>query len=293
MGSRHEVEVKIASARDLKNVNWRHGKNKPYAVVWVDPKNKFSTNVDESGDTEAKWDQTLLIQLPVGPIEDNSLYVDIVHAGSEEDTKPLIGSARLQLADVIADGGIGQLASRTLTLKRSSGRPQGKIDVKVTIKDKSYPAPGGYYAPPPYGVAPPAMQPRDYGYPYGGGYAAPPSSGYPYAAAPPAGYPVGGGYGAPLPTTSYGQGGYGYAAAPPAAAPAAASVTVATVAPPVEEKKKSKFGGMGTGLAVGALAGAVGGFALMEGAEHLKDKISDDAAKKVEEDLAYDSDDDY
>jgi hypothetical protein len=59
----------------------------------------------------------------------------------------------------------------------------------------------------------------------------------------------------------------------------------------VEEKKKSKFGGMGTGLAVGAGAGVLGGVALVEGAEYLEDKIADDAAEKVEDDLGYDDDD--
>ncbi|MQL41248.1 hypothetical protein EI012_25325, partial [Escherichia coli] len=273
MASRYEVEVKIASARGLKNINWRYGPNRPYAVVWVDPKNKFSTRVDEAGDTEAKWDQTLLIPLPVGPIEDFALYIDIVHAGSEDDTKPLIGSARLKLADVIDDVGIGERASRTLTLKRPSGRPHGKVDVKVTIKDNSYRAPGGYYAPP-YGVPPPEGQPRDYA-------TAPPGYGYPqgsnYSAAPPSGYPYGG-YNAPPQTVAFGEGSYGYSAPPQTASYGEGSYGYAA-----EEKKKSKFGGMGTGLAVGALAGAVGGIALVEGGEYLEDKVAEDAAEKVED----------
>ncbi|MCI30614.1 putative peroxisomal membrane protein PEX13-like, partial [Trifolium medium] len=60
MASRYEAEVNLSSARGLKNVNWRNGSNKPYGVVWIDPKNKFSTKVDENGDTEANWDQTLI-----------------------------------------------------------------------------------------------------------------------------------------------------------------------------------------------------------------------------------------
>ncbi|XP_061373658.1 uncharacterized protein LOC133315991 isoform X2 [Gastrolobium bilobum] len=210
MGSRYEVEVKLTSARGLKNVNWRNGANRPYVVVWVDPSNKLSTRVDENGDTEANWDQTLVIPLPPKPLEDMTLYIDVVHAGSEKDTKPLIGSARLRLVEVLDDVGFGERASRTLTLKRPSGRPHGKVDVKVTIRDPGYRAQGGggYYAPP-YGVPPPP-------------------------------------------------------------------------------KKKSKFGGMGTGLAVGAVAGVLGGIALVEGAEYVENKIADDAAEKVEDDLRYD-----
>ncbi|KAJ0100359.1 hypothetical protein Patl1_20253 [Pistacia atlantica] len=88
---------------------------------------------------------------------------------------------------------------------------------------------------------------------------APPQGGYPYNAydAPPA---------------PYGQGSGGYYGEQ-------------------EEKKKSKFGGMGTGLAVGAVAGVLGGLALAEGVDALEDHIVDEAAEKVEEDLGYDPDD--
>ncbi|KAI4351685.1 hypothetical protein L6164_006021 [Bauhinia variegata] len=287
MASRYEVEVNLSSAKGLKNVNWRHGPNRPYAVVWVDPKSKCSSRVDESGDTEANWDQTLVIPLPPGPIEDFTLYIDVVHAGSEEDTKPLIGSAKLKLSEVLEDIGMGVPASQSLKLKRPSGRPQGKVEVKVTVRQQGYRGYGSYDAPP-YGVPPPSAS-RDYsGAPpaYGYQYGAPQPA---YGAAPPSGYPYGGsGYGAPpipapygQPNYGYNQGGqgnygynqgYGYDQGGYGA---------------VEEKKKSKFG-MGTGLAVGAVAGAVGGIALVEGAEYLEDKIADDAAEKVEEDLGYD-----
>lgn len=274
MGSRYEVEVKITSAKDLKNVNWRHGPVKPYAVVWVDPKAKCSTRVDEEGDTNPYWDETLLIPLN-SSIEDSTLYIDIVHAHAAEDVKPLIGSAKIHLRDVVDDVGIGGQIDRKLELKRPSGRPHGKLEFKVSVREPRYQSRDPYYAPP-YSVPPPATRE----YPAAAPYGAPPA-GYPYGAAPP-GYPYGGppppqpygqssyGYGQPgyAQQGSYGQPGYGY-----------------------EEKKKSKFGGMGTGLAVGAVAGALGGLALAEGFDALEDHIADEAADKVEEDLGYDADD--
>ncbi|CAI8593765.1 unnamed protein product [Vicia faba] len=226
---RYELDLTLKSAKALKNVNWRHGANQPYAVVWVDQANKFTTNVDANGDTEADWNQTMILPLPPIRFEDLTLYIDIVHAGFEEDTKKLIGSARLQLVDVL-DFGIGERESRVLTLKRPSGRPQGKVEVKVGIRENAYHAQGAYY-PPAYGV------------PYG----APAQPGPYYSADPPAGYPQ---------TPSY------------------SSQTNVYVQ--VEEKKKSKFGGMGTGLAVGAVAGVLGGVALVEGAEYIAEKLSDD-----------------
>ncbi|KAL1555115.1 protein SRC2 [Salvia divinorum] len=185
MAWRYQVEVTITSAKDLKNVNWRHGSLKPYAVAWVDPKAKSSTHVASDGDTSPTWDQTLLIPFDA-PIEESTLHIDIVHADAAEDTKPLVGSTRLPLRDVVDDVGLGSRVERTLHLKRPSGRPQGKVDVAVSVRE-----PGTYYAPP-YGVPPPAARE----YPYPGPYGAP------EYAAPPSGYPVYGG------AASYGQSSY-------------------------------------------------------------------------------------
>ncbi|KAK4431466.1 hypothetical protein Salat_0908700 [Sesamum alatum] len=270
MGSRYEVEVTVTSAKDLKNVNWRHGSLKPYAVVWVDPKNKCSTRVDEDGDTSPYWEEKLVIPFN-SPIEDSTLHIDIVHANAAEDTKPLIGSAKLPLRDVVDDVGLGGRVERKLELKRPSGRPQGKVQVSVSVREPRYRAPDPYYAPP-YGVPPPGS--RDYpAPPYGSQYYGAP----PAYAAPPSGYPA---YGAP---PSYGQPSYGQ--------PAYGQGSYYGEQGYVEEKKKSKFGGMGTGLAVGAVAGALGGLALAEGVDALEDKIADDAAERVEDDLGYDGDD--
>ncbi|XP_073130255.1 uncharacterized protein [Henckelia pumila] len=289
MASRYEVEVTITSAKDLKNVNWRHGKLKPYAVVWVDSKNKRSSRVDDEGDTSPYWDQKLTIPFD-SPIEESTLYIDIVHADASEGTKPLIGSAKLPLRNVVDEVGLGSLDDRKLDLKRPSGRPHGKLEVKLSVREPRYlPAQDPYLAhSSPYGVPPPAS--RDYGAP------PPPQYGNPYGAPPPAygpqsGYP---GYGQPSygqPPTGYGQpAGYGqpsYYGQPGGYEQGGYYGQAA----PVEVKKQSKFGGMGTGLAVGAVAGVLGGVALAEGFDALEDHVADEAADRVEDDLGYDGDD--
>ncbi|KAK6121884.1 hypothetical protein DH2020_044399 [Rehmannia glutinosa] len=117
MASRYEVEITIISAKDLKNVNWRHGKLRPYAVVWIDPNKKCSTRADEERDASPYWDEKLLIPFN-SPIEDSILHIDVVHAKTAaEDTKPLIGSARVPLDDV----GLGSTADRKIDLKRPPG----------------------------------------------------------------------------------------------------------------------------------------------------------------------------
>ncbi|CAL5185338.1 unnamed protein product [Lathyrus oleraceus] len=285
--SRYELDLNLTSAKSLKNVNWRHGANQPYAVVWVDQVNKFTTNVDPNGDTEAEWNQPLILPLPPKPFEDLTLYIDVVHAGFEEDTKKLIGSARLQLVDVL-EVGIGERVNRTLTLKRPSGRPQGKVDVKVGVREIGYHAHGANY-PPPYGVPPPESNSRDYssassvyGYPYG----APPPPQQQGSYYPTAPYPQTASYGSQ--TVSYGQGGNYVSQTTAYEQEGNYGETASYVK--VEEKKKSKFGGMGTGLAVGAVAGVLGGIALVEGAEYVEDRIADDVAERIEDDLGYDDD---
>lgn len=274
MASRYEVEVAIISAKNLKNINWRHGPLKPYAVVWVDPENKCSTRVDEEGDDDPHWDQKLVIPLNA-PIDESALYIDIVHANAAEDVKPIIGSARLKLRDVIDEVGLGESLSKKLELKRPSGRPHGKVEVSVSVRDPRYRAPNPYYAPP-YGVPPPALRdypaPPPYGNPYG---AAPPPIGYPPYGAPQYGQP---GYGQPAyGQANYGQGGFGQGGYGQGGYGQGYK----------EEKKGSKYG-MGTGLAVGAVAGVLGGLAIAEGVDYVEDKIADDVAEKVEDDLGYD-----
>ncbi|RLM60847.1 hypothetical protein C2845_PM14G20630 [Panicum miliaceum] len=286
MGSRYEyeVEVTVGSATNLKNVNWRNGDLNPYAVLWVDDGPKCSTRVDLDNGEDPVWDEKLLVPVPpsVTRLEDAILCIDVVHANAAEGVKPLVGSARLPLRDVLDDAGVGGKVSRSLGLKRPSGRPQGRLEVRVAVReaarycDESYPAPAyGVGSRDPYYAA---GQP-----PYGSGQ-------QPYAA-PPAGYPAayGGGYGAaaaaaaapPPPPVAYGAGlgggnpAYSSAAAYGSAAPAT---------------KSSKMG-MGAGLAVGAAAGLLGGLALAEGAGYLEDKFEDHVAEKVEEDL-YGGDDD-
>ncbi|XP_020574818.1 LOW QUALITY PROTEIN: protein SRC2 homolog [Phalaenopsis equestris] len=282
MASRYEIEVTIRSARNLKNVNWRKGDLRPYAVVWIDSSPKSSTKVDIDHDTDPEWDEKLIIPLPPNlSLRDATLYIDIVHADADEGVKPLVGSARLPLSEVVDDIGIGGKLDRTLKLKRPSGRPQGKLDIRVAVKEQ----PRYYdpYAPPPpsYGQTYGYRESRDpYGY-------APPPAGYPYGGStvPPSGYPYGGGgaaggraggaagypSGAPPAGNPYGgsQPGYGQ---PAYGQPAAGS-----------GKQSSKFG-VGTGVAVGAAAGLLGGLALAEGVDLLEDKIADDVADRVEDD---------
>ncbi|KAJ8622140.1 hypothetical protein MRB53_030669 [Persea americana] len=240
-----EIEITISSAKDLKNVNWRHGDLKPYVVVWVDPIAKCTTRVDDRNDTYPSWDEKLIIPLHDQTFHNSTLFIDVVHANARDDTKPLVGSTRVSLTDVVEEVGLGRKWSTWLNLKRPSGRPHGKLEAKVELRDLSYNPP-----PPPVTYAPPYGQQA-----YGQRYAA-------AAPAPPSGYPYG--------QAAYGQAAYGA---------------------PAQDKKKGGRFGVGTGLAVGAAAGLLGGLAVAGGVDYVENKIADDVAERVENEHDYDDDD--
>ncbi|WOL05412.1 hypothetical protein Cni_G14141 [Canna indica] len=268
--ARYEAEITIESGHDLKNVNWRNGDLSPYVVAWIDPAAKCSSRLATGGDDDDPiWDEKLVIPLPPGlPLEDATLYLDVVHAGTGEGVKPLVGSARLPLREVLDEVGLGGKLTKKIKLKRPSGRPQGKLLVHVVVREVA----SRYYDP--YGVPPPGTG-AGYGYaqaPSGYPYGAPPSGDYGYRAAPAA-------YGAP--PAAYG--------APPAsygAAPAAYGAPQAAYG--YEQKQHKKGMGMGTGLAVGAAAGLLGGLAIAEGVDYLEDKVEDEVEEEVLADEAAD-----
>ncbi|ERM94975.1 hypothetical protein AMTR_s00009p00221820 [Amborella trichopoda] len=120
-----ELEVTVVSAKDLHNVNWRHGDIKPYVAAWVDPNLKSSTRVGYK----------LTLPLRDRP-EDSTLRINVVHGSGEAETKQLIGSATLPLREVIEDAGFDHRFSKTLKLKRLSGRLQGEIQVEIAIQNR-------------------------------------------------------------------------------------------------------------------------------------------------------------
>ncbi|CAL5363765.1 unnamed protein product [Camellia sinensis] len=264
-----DLDITIVSAKHLKNVNWRQGDLKPYAIFWVDPDHRLATKSDDSSSTRPVWNEHFLIPLSL-PLQDSLLTLEIFHSKPSEIPKPLVGTLRLALKDLVDPDDSTRL--RTFELRRPSGRPQGKIRIKLAVRER--PLPDYHITPPPsyyYSTAPPS-QPRDFR-----GYTSlpPPSiSGFSPYPDPYSGY-YSGYYSPPPPPRPFfdRQSSYGGPSAP------------VDYAPPYDQKQKSgKIGGLGTGLAVGAVAGAMGGLALDEGLKHEEEKIA-------ESDL--DSPDDY
>ncbi|MBA0725809.1 hypothetical protein Golax_022367 [Gossypium laxum] len=240
-----DLDLTIVSAKHLKNVNWQNGDLKPYAVFWVDPDRRLSTRSDDSGSTRPVWNERFTLPLVVPPHE-TVLTLEIFHSKPSETPKPLVATLRVELKE-LPDPDDGSKI-RTFSLLRPSGRPQGKIRLKLGIRERPLPPPHDYHFAPPssyyYTNAPPP--PR---------YSAPPYVSLPPPPPPPYGTPS-----APVDYSPYDQ----------------------------KPRGGSKIG-VGTGLAVGAVAGALGGMALEEGLKYEEEKIGE----RVEHEVTSKERDDY
>ncbi|CAN6471413.1 unnamed protein product [Victoria cruziana] len=300
---RLEIDLTIVSAKHLKNVNWRHGDLLPYAVAWVDARNRFPTSVDSFGGTKPVWNVRLPLSLslprPLSVVSSSSssppsISIDVLHADpapSSASSKPvnhLVGSAILPLSDAPIGDSPRLL---TLELHRPSGRPQGKIKIKIAVKevqlascqpDYAHPPPASPYSPPfpppqPYlpsltqssefcgGYSP--YQYADIAYPrpnYHSGFYSQPS---PFPPPPPP--PVAADY----------CGRAGYASGPSAPFDSSPPSSSFYGVDQAQKGKGSKMG-FGPGLAVGTVAGTLGGLSLDEGIKYEEQKASERPEKE-------------
>jgi len=255
-----DLEVTIVSGKHLKNVNWKNGDLKPYAIFWVDPDNKLTTKSDDSGSTKPVWNQRFLIPITTS-LPDSSFNLEVFHSKASETPKPFVGSLQVHLSDLPDPK--SQTLIRTYDLLRPSGRPQGKLRLKLALKEHPLP-------PPPLPD-----------------YQNTPLSAYYYSSAPP--YPSYTANSRPAPSQApqpppptataypYSVGYYsGYYAPPPL--PRSFSDRFSVPSAPVEYSQPRVGGsgfGLGTGVAVGAVAGALGGLALDEGLKYEEGKAED------------------
>ncbi|XP_010487318.1 PREDICTED: formin-like protein 3 [Camelina sativa] len=172
-----DLIVTVVSAKHLKNVNWRNGDLKPYVVLYLDQDQRLSTRSDDSASIKPVWNERITLPL-TRSVHESVLNIEVFHSNSNSSdlAKTLVGSVRFPLARLIdSDGSIIPELINSLELVRPSARPQGKIRLKLSIKDRPIPPPQQHPPPPP--PPRPQSQPLDY-------YSAPPNNHY-YSPTPP------------------------------------------------------------------------------------------------------------
>ncbi|XP_045805052.1 formin-like protein 7 [Trifolium pratense] len=286
-----DLDLTIVSAKHLKNVNWKTGDLKPYVVFWLDPDRRLATKSDDSGNTSPVWNERFTLSLPL-PLQDSTLTLEIFHSKPSDTPKPLVATLRLPLKD------LPELNHSNIVRKfpvvRPSGRPQGKIHLKIGLLGRTPPPPLpqtfdflNLNPIPNYNPNPNPNSNPSFVYYRGGGYSpahssSPPPS--PYNSYPDSYYP---GY--------YSLGAAPYPPPPPrpffdrastAAGPSGPSAPL-EYSTSIDQRPKGGKMGLGAGLAVGAAAGALSGIALEEGMRYEERKL----AEMVESDVASARDD--
>ncbi|CAN1150715.1 hypothetical protein LINPERPRIM_LOCUS18049 [Linum perenne] len=159
MGSSNpfELEVTIISAKHLKNVNWKSGDLKPYAIIYLDNSDhRLATHADDYGSTHPVWNERFT--LPVTrSIADSVLTLEIFHSRPSETPKPLVGAVKIPLSQII-DSRQSPTVVRDIELIRPSGRPQGKARLKLTLKERPPSPPPTPRPPMPPPPPPPVVQ---------------------------------------------------------------------------------------------------------------------------------------
>ncbi|KAI4385574.1 hypothetical protein MLD38_003584 [Melastoma candidum] len=142
-----DVEITIISAKHLKNVNWRNGPLVPYAAVYIAPNHRFSTRPDDSNSTRPVWNERFLLPHSSFSSPDSILSVDVFHSPPSDTSKPLVGSLRLPSSSLLPDSPSSPWILHSLDLLRPSGRPQGKLRVKLSLLPRQFDHPVPYPSP--------------------------------------------------------------------------------------------------------------------------------------------------
>eukprot|EP01018_Ginkgo_biloba_P026087 Gb_09311 [translate_table: standard] len=132
--TRH-IEVRIISAEDLEDVK-RFGKMRTYAVAFIDPDHKATTNIDEEGGINPTWNQKLVLQADDELLSQTlaAINVDIYAHGHIREK--LVGTARILISEVLkggnpADPSDNPIQCIAVQVRRPSGRPQGILNLWV------------------------------------------------------------------------------------------------------------------------------------------------------------------
>ncbi|KAG8380401.1 hypothetical protein BUALT_Bualt06G0011500 [Buddleja alternifolia] len=134
----HLLELNLISAQDLSPVS----KNlKTYGVVWVNPDRKLRTRIDHQGQTNPIWNEKFVFRVDEAFLNSDTSFVmiEIYAIGWLRDTP--VGSVRVFISNLIPPSVRRENGSShrfvALQTRRSSGRPQGILNMGVSLLDNT------------------------------------------------------------------------------------------------------------------------------------------------------------
>lgn len=137
------LELNLISAQDLAPVTNKK-KFRTYAVAWVNPERKLRTRIDQQGQTNPTWNDKFVFRVDDKFLNSDAsaVNIEIYALGWLRDVS--VGSVRILITNLIppAVRPPYNTSSSTrrfvaLQIRRPSGRPQGILNMGVTLLDNT------------------------------------------------------------------------------------------------------------------------------------------------------------
>ncbi|CAI9099261.1 OLC1v1036049C1 [Oldenlandia corymbosa var. corymbosa] len=135
----HLLELNVISAQDLAHVS----KNmRTYAISWINPERKLRTRIDQQGQINPTWNDKFVFRVDEKFLdsETSSVMIEIYAQGWFRDV--IVGSVRVLISNLLPQHVRNRKNSNkrrfvALQIRRPSGRPQGILNMGVTLLDNN------------------------------------------------------------------------------------------------------------------------------------------------------------
>lgn len=139
----HLLEVTVISAQDLQRRRFR--RTRAYAVAWADGHHqdqKLRTDVDLSGGAAPTWNDRFLFRVDDAFLrsETAAVTVEVRSRRSVAGADPVLGRTRIVVSTFLFPGHGGRQVAALLLRRPRSLRPQGIINVAVSLLDDAHAA---------------------------------------------------------------------------------------------------------------------------------------------------------
>ncbi|KAL2325328.1 hypothetical protein Fmac_024386 [Flemingia macrophylla] len=128
------LEVNVISAQDLAPVS---KSIKAYAVAWVNPERKLTTQIDPDGHNNPTWNEKFVFRVDEEFLnaDDSTIMIEIYSSTWLRDV--LIGTVGVLVANLLPRSSARKSKIRfvALQVRRPSGRPQGILNIGVNLVD--------------------------------------------------------------------------------------------------------------------------------------------------------------
>ncbi|CAK8563228.1 unnamed protein product [Lathyrus sativus] len=128
------LEINVISAQDLSQVS---KSIKAYAVAWLNPDRKLTTQIDPNGHNNPTWNEKFVFRIDEDYLqaEDSTVMIEIYASSWLRDI--LIGTVGVHLNSLIprSTNRKSKIRFVALQVRRPSGRPQGILNIGVNLVD--------------------------------------------------------------------------------------------------------------------------------------------------------------